>query len=164
MTEHKQKHFIFLWKQNDTSLPFGTSHYRCCCLRSMHAVYIMSTIQDVIRSLCASFNRHRGAQSHTYNPHAHACTKRAKFYGNLNMEGHSTQTHAHRRTSNYLIALGEETNVYRGTRGSQQLVGGPSKNSKDRLSSCWYSLSCLVFVFEMVLTNCKEKFGVVIQY
>ena len=42
----------------------------------------------------------------------------------------------YRRTSNYWIALGEKTSVYRGTRGSRRSTFGRNENLKERLSSC----------------------------
>ena len=43
--------------------------------------------------------------------------------------------YAYRRTSNYWIVLGEETSVYRGTRGSRRSVCGPNETLEARLSS-----------------------------
>ena len=40
------------------------------------------------------------------------------------------------RASNYCIAMGEKTSVYRGTRGSRRSACGPNENLKDWLSSC----------------------------
>ena len=46
-----------------------------------------------------------------------------------------TQKQYH-RTSNYSIASGERTSVYRGTRGSRRSASGPNESLKEPSSSC----------------------------
>ena len=70
----------------------------------------------------------------------------------------------HRRTSNYWIASGEKTSVYRGTLGSPRSVLGPNEILKEQLSFCRHYLSSLVFV-NLVgstvggISNCQKEFS-----
>ena len=52
------------------------------------------------------------------------------------------------------IGLGDNTSVYRGTRGSRRSGCGPSENLKEWFSSSWWYLASLVMFVLLLSANC----------
>ena len=62
----------------------------------------------------------------------------------------------YRRISNYWIASGEKTSVYRGTGGSRRSACGSNENMKVRLSSCSGFCSYVIYSLRHTKWNCGD--------